>query len=509
MKTRNPARVRRSKSPGVLSTGIAGLDEILGGGLPRGRLFLVQGDPGAGKTTVGMQFLLEGVRQGERCLYMPLSETTDETHEIARSHGWKLDGIDIYEIADVHKRQKEAESTLFHPSEVELDETMDEVLTVAERVKPRRLVFDSLSELRLLATNQLRYRRQILALKKIFATRDCTVVLLDDRTGPKDDTASLAHGLIELAQDAPVYGPDRRRLRVTKMRGVKFREGFHDIQIERGGLVVHPRLTAPEHGLDDEHSGALGSGIPNLDRMLDGGLGIGTTALFMGPAGSGKSSLAMQYVIAAAARGDHAAIFNFDESVSTVYRRAKALGTDLKKLVKQGKVQLTQVEPTELPPGELVTEVRAAVEKRDARVVVLDSINGYMQSMPEESFMLTHLHDLLAYLRHKGVVTILVVAQHGLFGGAMKAPVDVSYLADTVVVFRYFEHRGRIRKAISVLKNRTGGHESSIRELSMDRNGFRVGKPLENFEGVMQGVPSAARPPKKKKSKKEARADDE
>jgi circadian clock protein KaiC len=475
----------------VSATGTAGLDQILGGGFTPHRLYLIEGDPGAGKTTLALGYLLEGARRGEKGLYVTLSETREEITSVARSHGWSLDPVHIVElVASEESLTPGSQYTMYHPSETELGETTKAVLDAVEQVKPQRVVIDSLSELRLLAQNPLRYRRQILALKQFFSGRKCTVLLLDDRTS--DDTElqvrSIAHGVLTLEQLSPEYGAERRRLRVVKLRGKQFRGGYHDFNIVKGGLDVFPRLVAADHRTAFSAE-KVSSGVAPLDQLVGGGLDRGTSTLIMGPAGSGKSSVATQYVVAAAARGECAAIFTFDESSGTLGARSAALGMDLAAQVESGRVVIKQVDPAELSPGEFVHTVRRQVEERNCRLVVIDSLNGYMNAMPEERFLTIQMHELLTYLGQKGVTTILVVAQHGLVGGKMESPVDVSYLADSVILTRYFELKGRVRKAISVVKKRSGAHEETIRELSVGTNGIRVGKPLEDLRGVMTGVP--------------------
>ena len=479
-------------SAAIVKTGIDGLDEILNGGLTPNRLYLVEGDPGSGKTTLGLRYLLEGVKQNQPVLYVTLSETKDELRAVAQSHGWSIDAIAMCELtASEESLKPDAHLTMFHPSEVELSETTKGVLAEVEQTKPTRLVFDSLSEMRLLAQNPLRYRRQILALKQFFVGRHCTVLLLDDRTSEGGDLQlqSIAHGVISLEQLAPEYGTERRRLRVVKMRGARYRGGYHDFVIERGGLNVFPRLVAAEHRRDfkDEE---LKSGIAELDELLGGGLDRGTSALFMGPAGSGKSSLAVQYAIAAAERGENAALFVFDENERTLLMRSAKLGMDLKGHIDAGRISVQQVDPAELSPGEFAYNVRAAVDQRGSTVVVIDSLNGYLNAMPEERFLTIQLHELLSYLGQQGVTTLLVVAQHGLIGSAIEAPVDVSYLADSVLLLRYFEARGKLRRAVSVVKKRSGVHEATIREIQLGSTGVRIGRPLEEFEGILSGMPS-------------------
>jgi circadian clock protein KaiC len=484
------------KSAPLVATGIEGFDDVLEGGFTPNRLYLIEGDPGSGKTTLAIQFLLEGARLGERVLYVTLSETKEEIQGVADSHGWSLDGVTLCElIPSEESLLPDAQTRMFHPSEVELSETTKSVLAEVERTKPSRVVFDSLSEMRLLAQNPLRYRRQILALKQFFIGRNCTVLLLDDRTSDAADLQlqSLAHGVVMLEQLAPEYGAERRRLRVIKMRGKSYRGGYHDYSIVPGGLDVYPRLVASDHPGATAPDRML-SGVAALDRLLAGGLDRGTSTLLMGPAGSGKSSIAVHYTVAAAQRGEHAVLFTFDESRATLMARAAGMGMDLAPLQDKGLLRIQQVDPAELSPGELTHQILHAVDRDGARVVVIDSLNGYLNAMPEERFLTIHLHELLTYLGQKGVVTFLVVAQHGLLGSAMQAPVDASYLADTVILLRYFEAAGRLRRAISVIKKRSGAHEDTLREFRLSAKGLWVGDPLEDFHGVMAGIPTFLKP---------------
>lgn len=473
------------------STGVPGLDDVLHGGLLSHRLYLVDGNPGAGKTTLALQFLREGVRNGERCLYITLSETREELLAGALSHGLDLDGVEIEELID-HEGgfDGEAELTMYHPSEVELTETTRQVLQAVRRVDPGRMVFDSLSELRLLAQSSLRYRRQILALKLFFAARRCTVLLLDDRTaeGPDLQLQSIAHGVISLDQHAPNYGQIQRQLQVVKFRGSDFRSGFHDMCIRCGGLRVFPRLAAADHDGDFVRE-RVPSGVAALDALLGGGIDRGTTTLLLGPPGSGKSTVALQYAQAAALRGAHAAVFAFDESRAILLARCLGLGMPLVEGLGPGQVQVRQIDPAEIAPGEFASMIREAVERRDARVVVIDSLNGYLNAMPDGRFLTAQLHELLAYLNHCGVATFLVAAQSGLLGPNMQSPVDASYLADSVIVMRMFEHEGRVKKAISVLKKRSGRHEETIRQIWFDAGGVHLSAPLAWLRGVLAGVP--------------------
>ncbi|HZX92103.1 MAG TPA: ATPase domain-containing protein [Rudaea sp.] len=477
----------------LMSTGVAGLDDVLGGGLTPGRLYLIEGTPGAGKTTIALQFLIEGAANGESVLYVTLSETETELKGVAVSHGWSLDGIHMREMLPSQESlQPDEQYTMFHPSEVELSETTHKILIDVEKLKPTRVVFDSLSELRLLAGNSLRYRRQILALKQFFAGRDCSVLMLDDMTSTQHDlqVQSIAHAVLRLEQLNSDYGSARRRLMVVKYRGRDFRGGFHDYKIVRGGLVVFPRLVAAEHA-GDETREKLASGIDALDELLGGGLEKGTSTLFVGAPGTGKSSVAVQFALAAAGRGECAALFIFDESIKTLLTRCAGMGMNLKPHIDAGRISVRQVDPAELSPGELVHDIRTAVTENKAKVVVIDSLNGYLNAMPNEQFLIIQLHELLTFLGQSGVATLLIGAQHGLIGMQMQTPVDASYLADAVVVLRYFEAGGMVRQAISVLKKRGGAHERSIRDFSLSNAGIHVGQPLKQFRGILTGVPVA------------------
>ncbi len=475
-----------------LTTGVPGLDDVLAGGFPRNRVYLLQGDPGVGKTTLSLQILLEGARRGERCLYVNLSETNEELDAVARSHGWSLDGIECSPMSAglTDLGAGDDENTLYVPSDVELGERTQELLHAVDTVRPHRMIIDSCSELRLLAQSPLRFRRLLLTLKQHLGDRRCTVFLLENPTQPGGDVLlqSLVHGVVALEQLAPIYGAERRRVRVAKLREVQFRGGFHDAKIEHDGLVVYPRLIAAEHHLPfaREH---VSSGIPEIDALLGGGLDRGSGTLLLGPAGSGKSALASQYAVSMASRGEHVAMFIFEEGAGTLFARARGLGMELEEQVAAGRITVQQVDPAELSPGEFSATVREAVEVRGARMIVVDSLNGYLQSMPEEGFLVAQLHELLTYLRQRGVLLVMVVAQHG-FVGPMNAPVDVSYLADNIVLFRYFENAGRVRKAISVVKKRSGRHEDTIREFSLSDRGFAVGPPLDRMRGVLTGVPT-------------------
>jgi circadian clock protein KaiC len=481
--------VRRAEKR--LSTGIDGLDDILAGGFSPDRLYLVEGVPGSGKTTLALQFLMEGARLGEPVLYVTLSETEEELREVAASHGWTLDGIELRELIPTEDNLRpDDQYTMFHPSEVELNETTKTILTDVERVKPLRIVFDSLSELRLLAGNPLRYRRQILALKQFFAGRRCTVLLLDDMTSTGRDlqVQSIAHGVVRLEQLYPEYGAERRRLMVLKYRGTRFRGGFHDYTIKRGGLEVYPRLVAGEHRpkpVEDR----LGLGVKELDDLLGGGLERGTSTLVMGAAGTGKSSLAAQVVTNAAKNGQTSAMFVFDEGINTLLSRTSAMGIDLRKPLKSGTVTIQQIDPAELSPGEFVHAIRKCVDEHKVSVVVIDSLNGYLNAMPAERFLVVQLHELLTYLGQQNVATILISAQQGLLGSNMTSAIDASYLADTVILMRYYETKGEVRQAISVLKKRGGEHERTIRDFKLGKGGIKLGPPLREFRGILTGVP--------------------
>lgn len=472
-------------------TGIWGLDNVLSGGLSRGHVFLVEGAPGTGKTTIALQFLMEGARAGERCLYITLSETERELRDGAASHGWKLDdGIEVFELLPPESLlDSEQQQSLLYSSDLELGEATKQIFEAVDRYQPSRVVLDSLSEIRLLAQSSLRYRRQILAIKHYFAKFNTTVMLLDDLTADVADKTvhSVAHGVIRLEELAPTYGAERRRARVIKYRGVKFRGGYHDVTITTGGLNVFPRLVASEHRHEFTR-GRKSSGIKELDQLLGGGIEAGSSTLVLGPAGTGKSLLSIVFVTAAVARGEKAALFVFDEELGLLLDRMKSLGFDLEAMQRSGMLSIEQVDAAELSPGEFAHRVRRRVDEDHIRTVVIDSLNGYQAAMPEENSLILHMHELLQYLNRQGAATFMTVAQHGLVGD-MKAPVDVTYLADTVILLRYFEALGTVRRAISIIKKRTGAHESTIREYRIDSRGLTIGNPLDAFQGILRGVP--------------------
>ena len=472
------------------STGIPGLDEILRGGLPRDRVYLLEGDPGTGKTTAALQFLLEGVRNGESCLYVTLSETGEELAAVAASHRWDLTGIDVFELTPSEMQLVDSEYTIFDPAEVELSDTIKAVVERVERITPSRVVIDSLAEFRLLAREPIRYRRQILALKQFFVGRHSTVLLLDDRSGFQPDlqVQSISHGVIRLEQRLPEYGQERRRIQVTKLRSVKYRGGYHDVRIETGGIRVFPRVVAADHAARPPLA-AISSGIAGLDQLLGGGLDSGTSAVIIGPAGVGKTVLASKYAAEMARAGQRAAIYLFDERLNTFMHRSAGLGVALPPLVERGTVSVTYLDPGAVTAGEFAAEIQRQVETGSVRLIMIDSLNGYLNAMQQDSAVLLQLHELLSYLNHHGVLTIITVAQHGVVGASMAAPLDVSYLADTLIMLRFFEADGAVHKAISVVKKRTGHHEDVIREFRIAGNQLQVGAPLTAFRGILTGVP--------------------
>lgn len=474
-----------------VATGIEGLDYVLGGGLPENRIYLIQGEPGVGKTTLALQFLLEGVRVGESGLYVTLSETREELEEVARSHGWDLSALTMHEMSSVEQRfAAQQQNTLFYPAEVELNETVEQVMQLVDSVHPKRLVFDSLSEMRLLAGESLAYRRQILALKQRLARYRTTVMFIDDKTGEQGadlQLRSLAHGVVDLSRERNAFGGLRRFLEVIKMRGVDFATGLHELLLLPGGAQVHPRLVAENHRREFQNR-PVGSGSPALDALQNGGPVAGTTTVLVGPSGCGKSTVAGAYVLAAVKNRMRAAVFNFDENRQTFFERSKGAGMNLRPY-DEGDLAVFQVDPAEMGPGEFVGMVRHEVEKHQAQMIVIDSLNGYFHSMPGTQYLTLHMHELLTYLNQMACVTLVTVTQHGLMGH-MQTPVDITYLADAVLLFRYFEAQGRVRKAISVVKKRLGGHEDAIRELQISDAGIFVGEPLSEFQGVLTGTPA-------------------
>lgn len=478
------------------SSGCAGLDDVLGGGLPVGHVYLLEGEPGTGKTTLAIQFVSEGLKNGEKVLYVTLSESRTELLTVARLHGLNVDGLVILEVRPSEQDLKpEGQYTVFHPAEVELNDRVQTIMAEVDRQKPDRLVIDALSEVRMLAKDPLRYRRQILSLKE-YAPENCTVLLLDDRTSRYADLElhSIVHGVISMSRVSREYGKTMRRIEVTKLRGSAFREGFHDYLIRSGGVVIFPRLVASEYEDAHEEKGVASSGIAELDELSGGGLGRGTSTLLIGPAGCGKTTLALRWLTTAAERGEKAVAFIFEETVSTLLGRASGLGMNLDPHLASGRMKIEHLDPAEVSPGEFVNMVRRSVEEDGARAVLIDSLNGFLQAMPGEQFLALHLHELLTYLNNRGILTLLVLAQMGLVGSAMQTPIDVSYLADNILVLRYFEARGEVRQAISMMKKRTGRHERSIRELRLGPDTIRVGAPLSNFQGILSGSPTSLAP---------------
>jgi circadian clock protein KaiC len=476
----------------IARTGVPGLDDVLLGGLTEGNIFLLEGAPGTGKTTIALRFLLTGAEAGERGLYVTMSETEKELRSGAASHGWHL-GADIvvFEVVPPESlSDDDHRQSLLHSSDLELGETTNTILSAVERVQPKRIVLDSLSEIRLLAQSSLRYRRQVLALKHYFSRYGATVLLLDDLSSEAGDKTvhSIAHGVIKLEELAPDYGAERRRLRILKYRGRAFRGGFHDFAIGTGGVSVFPRLVAAEHRSRTSRA-TISSGVAELDLLLGGGLEQGSSTLVLGPAGTGKSTFVLQFISAALERGEKAALFVFDEELGLLFDRTRRLGIDLEAMRDAGNLHVEQVDAAELSPGEFAHTVRAVVDKAQAKTVVIDSLNGYRASMPEENALVLHIHELLQYLNRQGASTFLTVAQHGLVGD-MRAPIEVTYLADTVILLRYFEALGRVRRAVSIIKKRTGGHEESIREFRIGQGGLTVGAALTGFQGVLAGVPT-------------------
>ena len=475
-----------------LSTGIPGLDDILHGGLAKGFLYLVEGSPGAGKTTLALQFLIAGAKKGEKGLYLSLAESEAELRHVANSHGMDLSNVEICKISPPEIAGDSGKQyTVFQPAEVELSDVLETILAKVQELKPSRIIIDSMSELRMLARDSLRYRRQVLSLKQFFEGRDCTTLLLDERFGNKNENQvqTIAHGVLCLEVLQRSYGITRRRLEVLKIRASSFREGYHDYIIVKGGVVVFPRLVSSEHRAVSTMAENLPSGVKELDQLFNGGVQRGTSTLIVGPAGCGKSTMCTQFVLQAAKRGENSAIFTFDETRQSFKVRSRGLGMDLDPFLEKNLIHLEQIDPAELSPGEFIYRIRRGVEDRRWRIVVIDSLNGLMNSMSEEHGLSVQLHELLAYLNQVGVASFMVLAQYGLLGGAMTSPADVSYLADNVLLLRYFEAAGEVRQAISVVKRRSGPHERSIREMQMTTGRLIIGAPLKNFVGVLTGTP--------------------
>ena len=475
------------------SSGCPGLDDVLAGGFPRGHFYLIEGEPGTGKTTLALQFVAEGLRKGEKVLFVTLSESPAELEEAASLHNIPIAGVRFLELRPSEQDlTPEGQYTVFHPAEVELSDRLQAIVAEVERQKPDRLVIDGLSEVRMLAKDSLRYRRQIISLRE-YTPSNCTVLLLDDRSTRQADVElhSIVHGVVALQKVQREYGKTRRRVEVSKLRGCAFREGYHDYVIVTGGLLVFPRLVAAEHTCDSHEDDMASSGIAELDALVGGGLDRGTSTLLTGPAGCGKTTLALRWLTTAAERGETVAAFLFEETINTLLRRATGLGMHLQPLIDSGHLRIEHLDSAEISPGEFTERVRGCVEQENARLVVIDSLNGFMQAMPGEQFLALHLHELLTYLNNRGVVSLLVLAQIGVLGSGVQAPADVSYLADNILVLRYFEARGEVRQAISMIKKRSGPHEHTIRELRLGSGRIRVGDPLTNFQGVLSGIPTS------------------
>jgi circadian clock protein KaiC len=473
------------------SSGCAGLDDILGGGFPRGYFYLLEGEPGTGKTTLALQFMTEGLRNGEQTLYITLSESPEDLRAVAHSHGLKIDGVNFVHLKPSEEDLKpDGQYSVFHPSEIELGDRLQAIVNEVQSHRPDRLVIDALSELRMLAKDPLRYRRQVIALRE-FTPRECTVLLLDDRSSRHSDLElhSIVHGVVMLEKVHREYGTTRRRAEVSKLRGCDFREGYHDYVIRTGGVFLFPRLIASEHVTPADTANSAGSGMAALDALVGGGLDRGTSTLLLGPAGCGKTTIAIRWLLAGAERGETGAAFLFEETISTLLRRTSGLGMNLKPHLENGRIKINHFDPAEMSPGEFISRVRESVDAHNARTVVIDSLNGFLQAMPGEQYLPLHLHELLTYLNHKNVVTLLVLAQAGVVGANMQTPADVSYLADNILVLRYFEAQGEVKQAISMIKKRSGPHEHTIRELRLVAQGIRVGEPLTNFHGVLSGIP--------------------
>lgn len=475
-----------------LPSGCPGLDDVLGGGIPAGHVYLIEGEPGTGKTTLALQFISEGLRLGESTLYVTLSESRHDLESVARTHGINIQGGRILELKPSEEDLKpESQYTVFHPAEVELNDRVQMIMSEVDRLRPDRLVIDALSEVRMLAKDPLRYRRQVLSLKE-YAPKNCTVLLLDDRTSRQLDLElhSIVHGVMALSKVPVEYGKTRRRMEITKLRGCAYREGYHDYLIRTGGVVIFPRLIASEYEEPPSERGFATSGIPELDALVGRGLDRGTSTLLLGPAGSGKSTIALRWAVTAAEKGENAALFLFEETINTLAQRASGLGMDVTTHIQSGKINVVHLDPAEMSPGEFIELVRQTVDRENTRTIIIDSLNGFLQAMPGEQFLPLHLHELLTYLNHRGVVTLMILAQAGMIGSNMQTPADVSYLADNILVLRYFEAQGEVRQAISMIKKRSGAHEHTIRELRLGPDRIYVGEPLRKFHGVLTGIPA-------------------
>lgn len=484
------------KAAEVVPTGIAGLDEIMEGGLTNGRMYLIHGGPGTGKSTLALQYLVEGLRREEHCLLVGITGAAEELELVAEAHGWKLDKslLTVHEI-DFTPEDALDSFQIFHASEMVLGETMKGIMTVIDRVQPKRVVIDSLSEFRLLAEDALRFRREIIGFKKLFLQSDRTMLLLDYPPQNQDDIQleAVSHGTIILERVAQNFGPARRRLQINKFRAKKFHSGWHDFDIRTGGIEVFPALLPYSGSRRKESAGMMSSGKHALDTMLSGGLDVGSSTSFIGPSGVGKTTLATQFLVAAAERGERVALFSFDESTLSLLERSKGLGLGLEPHLDSGRMKLRQIDIAEMSPGEFIAVLRADVEERGTTLIVIDSLNGYLSAMPDEKYLILQLHELLAYLGEKGVTTIMTVAQHGFIGSTIQQPIDISYLADNVLLLRFFEFKGEIRRALSVVKKRRGKHEMTIRELTFSEDGIHVSERLDAMHGVLSGMPELRR----------------